>query len=301
MKVLALLLLLAACASGGGGATSGVCALEPVAVLPVRLIGNVPVTVAVINGRPSALILDIGSDVTLLSQGAARRLQVRWDDRLGVRLNGAGGQARASRTVLPELQLGAAIVPNVRAVVGKGLRPPIDGVLGINVLLGFELDLDVPHGLVMLYRARPCAGIEPNWTGPFTRLPTQQQRSGHLFVPALLNGQPVIGLLDTGASRTTIGLQAAADAGMTAGDLLRGPSSVTQSLDAGGIVVRPRQFRELRVGTDIIKGPVLNVADLPPQAGDLIIGDDYLATRRVWIALATGSMFISTVDQPRPR
>ncbi len=299
MKVLALLLLLAACAPGEG--VSGVCALQPAAALPVRLIGNVPVTVAVINGHPSALILDIGSDVTLLSRSAAMRLEVPWDDRLAVRLNGAGGQARASRTVLPELQLGAATVPDVRAVVGQGLRPPIDGVLGINVLVGFEMDLDVPHGVVTLYRARPCAGVGPNWTGPFTRLPTRQQRSGHLFVPAQLNGQPVIGLLDTGASRTTIGLQAAADAGMTEADLLHGPASVTQSLDAGGIVVRPRRFRELRVGTDVIDQPMLNVADLPPQAGDLIIGDDYLATRRVWIALATGSMFVSTADQPRPR
>ena len=72
-------------------------------------------------------------------------------------------------------------------------------------------------------------------------------------------------------------------------------------MDSAGVVIRPRQFRELRVGNDVIDRPVLNVADFPLQSGDGIIGGDYLATRRVWIALATGSVFVMAADQPRPR
>jgi predicted aspartyl protease len=297
--LLLLMLLLSACAGGAGQ----VCALQPVGVLPVRLIGNVPVTVVGINERPAALILDIGSDITLLSRAAALRLGVRFDDRLAIRLNGAGGQASASPAVLPEVQFGTALLRGVRAVVGRGLRPPIDGVLGINVLAGFELDLDAPKGEVALYRARPpaCAGVPPPWTVPFVRLPTEQERSGHLFIPATLNKQPIRALLDTGASRSTVGLPAAAAAGLTAADLLRGPSSVTQSLDAAGIITRPRRFRSLQIGDDAVDDPVLNVADLPPQAGDMIIGSDYLSSRRIWIALASGTMFASIPDQPRPR
>ena len=301
MKALSLLLilLLSACAGGAGQG----CALEPAGVLPVRLIGNVPVTVVGINDRPAALILDIGSDITLLSRAAAMRLGVRYDDRLAIRLNGAGGQARASPAVLPEVQFGTAVLADVRAVVGRGLRPPIDGVLGINVLAGFELDLDAPRGEVALYRARPpaCAGAPPPWTVPYARLPIEQERTGHLFLPAELNGQPLRALLDTGASRSTVGLPAAAAAGITEAELLRGPSSVTQSLDAAGIVTRPRRFRSLQIGAEGIENPVLNVADLPPQAGDMIIGSDYLSSRRIWIALASGTVFAATGDQPRPR
>ena len=301
MKLLPLLLilLLSACAGGAGQG----CALVPAGVLPVRLVGNVPVTVVGINERPAALILDIGSDITLLSQAAAVRLGVRFDDRLAIRLNGAGGQARASPAVLPEVQFGTAVLTDVRAVVGRGLRPPIDGVLGINVLAGFELDLDAPKGEVALYRARPpaCAGAPPPWTVPYVRLPTEQERTGHLFVPAGLNGRPIRALLDTGASRSTVGLPAAAAAGITGADLLRGPSSVTQSLDAAGIVTRPRRFRSLQIGAERVDDPTLNVADLPPQAGDMIIGSDYLGSRRIWIALASGTVFAATPDQPRPR
>ncbi|MGI4954667.1 MAG: aspartyl protease family protein [Janthinobacterium lividum] len=300
MKALALLLilLLSACAGRNGP----VCALEPAGVLPVWLIDNVPVTVIGINDRPAFLILDIGSDLTLLSRAAAMRLGVRFDNRLAVRLNGAGGQASASPAVLPEVQFGTAVLPNVRAVVGRGLRPPIDGVLGNNVLAGFELDLDAPKGTLALYRARPpaCAGTPP-WAVPFIRLPTEQDRNGDLFVRAALNGRPIRALLDTGASRSTVGLPAAAAAGLSAAALLRGPSSVTQSLDAAGIITRPRRFRSLQIGDEAVDDPVLNVADLPPTAGDMIIGSDYLGSRRIWIALASGTMFAALPDQPRPR
>lgn len=301
MKALALLLslLLSACA----GDTAPVCALEPAGVLPVRLIDNVPVTVIGINDRPAFLILDIGSDLTLLSRAAALRLGVRFDKRLAIGLDGAGGQASATPAVLPEIIFGTAVLPKVQAVVGRGMRPPFDGVLGNNVLAGFELDLDAPKGRVALYRARPpaCAGTPPPWTVPFIRLPTEQDRNGNLFVRAALNGRPIRALLDTGASRSTVGLPAAAAAGLSAADLLRGPSSVTESLDAAGIISRPRRFQRLQIANEAIDDPVLNVADLPPEAGDMIIGSDYLSSRRVWIALASGTMFAAIPDQPRPR
>jgi len=301
MNILILLLILLLSACAGTGAER--CALEPVGMLPVRLINNVPVTVVGINERPSALILDIGSDITLLSRVAARRLGVAFDDNRSIQVSGAGGRARTSPALLRSLQFGDAVVSNLYAVVGQGLRPPFDGVLGIDVLAAFDLDLDARNGEVKLYRARPptCAGAPPPWTGPYARLNTEQGGSGYLFVPAVLNGQPLRALLDTGASNTTVGLLAAAAAGITRADLLRGPASVTQSLDAAGIVVRPRRFRELRVGEDVIADPVLNVADLPPLAGDMIIGGDYLAARRVWIAIASGTVFVTKPDQPRPR
>lgn len=301
MNVLPLLLVLLLSACVGVGVER--CALEPVGMLPVRSINNVPVTVVGINERPSALILDIGSDITLLSRVAARRLGVAFDDRRSIQVSGAGGRASTSPAPLRSLQFGDAVVPNVQAVVGRGLRPPFDGVLGLDVLAAFDLDLDARNGEVWLYRARPpaCAGAPPPWIGPYARLDTEQGGSGYLFVPAVLNGQPLRALLDTGASNTTVGLLAAAAAGITKADLLRGPASVTQSLDAAGIVVRPRRFRELRVGGDVIADPVLNVADLPPLAGDMIIGGDYLAARRVWIAVASGTVFVTKADQPRPR
>lgn len=299
MRLLTLLLALLAAACAGD--TAGSCALQRVADVPLQVVGNVPLVTADINGRPASLVLDTGSDVTLLNRAAAARLGVAWDERTSVAVGGAGGASHAFATTLPGLTLGSATTRNVRTLIARAPAPPLDGVLGINVLVGYELDLDVPRRRLGLYRARPCPAALPPWTAPYTRLPTRQKLSGHLYVPGELDGQPVFGLLDTGASHTTVGLASARDAGVTAAALRADPASRTQSLNEGGMIVRQRRFRSLKIGNDTLEQPLLLVADLPPYAGDLIIGGDYLATRRVWISLVTGQAFVTTNDQPRPR
>ncbi|MBC7799931.1 MAG: clan AA aspartic protease, partial [Gemmatimonadaceae bacterium] len=218
---------------------------------------------------------------------------------------GAGGTTTAQMATLEAVSLGGATTRNVRAMVADALGPPIDGILGINVLVGFELDLDVPQRRLVLYRARPCAAALPPWSGPYTRLPVQQQRTGHLFVSAELDGQPVFGLLDTGASRTTMAVAVARDAGVTLRQLQAAPGGRSRTLDPGGLAFRQQQFRALRIGNDVLESPMLLVADLPPYAGEMIIGGDYLATRRVWMSLLTGMVFTTAsaqpADQPRPR
>ncbi len=287
-------MLLAACAADPDGS----CALQQVTELPLQAFGTVPLVTADINGRPASLVLDTGSDLTMLSRAAAGRLGVAWDERSPVAIGGAGGAAQAFATTVPSLALRGAATSSVRVLVAQALPPPIEGVLGINVLIGYELDLDVPHRRLVLYRARPCPAALPPWSAPFARLPTQQQRSGHLFVSGELDGQPVFGLLDTGASNTTVGLAAARDAGVTAATLRADPAGRARSIDEGGLIVRRRRFRTLKIGDDVLEQPVLHVADLPPYAGELIIGGDYLATRRVWLSLVTGQAFVTTNDQP---
>ena len=295
--ILLLALLLPACAAGAGGS----CALQRVAELPLRVEGNVPLVTADINGRPATLVLDTGSDVTVLNRRAAERLGVSWTERAPVAIGGPGGSASAFAATLPSLSLRGAATPDVHVLIAPAPAPPLDGVLGINVLIGYELDLDVPQRRAVLYRARPCPAALPPWTGPFTRLPVQQQRSGHLFVSGELDGQPVFGMLDTGASYTTVGLAPARDTGVTAAALMTSPARRAQAINESGLVVRQRQFRSLKIGNDVLDRPMLHVADLPPYAGELIIGGDYLATRRVWLALAIGQMFVSTSEQPGPQ
>lgn len=296
MKTLSLLLalLLTACSADPNGS----CALQRVAELPLQVLGTVPLVTADINGRPANLVLDTGSDLTVLNRAAAERLGVAWDERSPVAIGGAGGAARVFATTVPSLGLNGAITSNVRVLLAQAPPPPLDGVLGINVLIAYELDLDVPHRRLVLYRARPCPAALPPWTAPFTRLPVQQQRSGHLFVPGELDGQPVFGLLDTGASYTTVGLAAARDAGVTATALRADPASRAYSMNTSGLIVRQRRFRTLKVGSDVLEHPTLHVADLPPYAGEIIIGGDYLSTRRIWLSLVTGQAFVTTNNQP---
>lgn len=295
MKALLLLLLLAACAEGAGS-----CDLQRVAELPVEVVSTVPLVTAQINGRPARLVVDTGADTTALSRTAAHRLGVGWDERAPVGLGGAGGRGQAFATTLAGVELGGSTTPNVRALITNTLPPPIDGVLGINVLVGYELDLDVPHRRLVLYRARPCPAALPPWTAPYTRLPVQQQPGGRLYVSAELDTQPVFALLDTGASNTTVAPGPARDAGVTAAALRAAPAFRAQAFNEGGLVGREQRFRSLRVGNDVLDRPLLHIADLPAYAGEMIVGGDYLTTRRLWLSFIPGRAFVTSSDQPEP-
>ena len=267
-----------------------------VAELPVRAAGNVPLVLASINGQPTVMILDTGSDTTLLSVPAAQRLGLR-PAGLPALQQAAGGRSVAIPVRLDYLALGQAASLRPTAMVGQ-VPPGLDGVVGLNVLGAYELDLDVPSGRATLYRARPCADALPPWTGPYTQLGIQQLRSGHMFVRAELDGRPVSGMLDTGASSTIVSVSTARDAGVTMQELRSLPVGRALTLNASGMEVRPRTFASLRIGPDEIASPRLLVADVPPGMGDVVVGGDYLATRRLWFSFLTGRVFVA---QPRPR
>lgn len=286
--LLLVLLLVSACA----GAPPTACRLEQLAELPVRLLGNVPIVPVRINGQDAILVLDTGSDATVLTRTAARRLGIA-EPAERRRLAGAGGPADVGVARLETLGLGAITVPNARVLLGESPNPPLDGVLGIDILVAYELELDPVRNRMALYRARPCADARPPWAGPVTQLATQQQPgSGHLFVPVELDGQPLRGLLDSGASRSTLSLQAAGEAGLSRRRLAALPQSRGQAMNAEGVLVRLAPFRSLKIGPDTLPNPVLAVVDLPAFAGDLLIGSDYLATRRTWFSFLLGRVFV---------
>ena len=162
--------------------------------------------------------------------------------------------------------------------------------------MNYELDLDVPRSRAVLYRARSsCVTAQPNWTDPMVQLPTQQvPRSGHLFVPVQVDGEPLRAMLDTGASVTTLSLQSAEDARVSGRRLAALPASRGQAVNAAGIVIRSSAFRELRIGSDVMERPTLAITDLPPSAGDMLLGSDYLATRRVWFSFLLGRVFVQS-------
>ena len=287
MRVLFLFLLLGGCALDPAGS----CALVRVAELPVQLVGNVPVLTVGINGRPAAMILDTGASVTILDAAAAARTGVRVAPQV-VSGQGAGGRVLFLPGRIDRLDLGGATLDRTAALVRPGVLPPFDGLLGLNVLVNYELDLDAPHNRLTLYKARPCATAAPDWTGPVTQLPTQQNRSGQLFVTVMLDGATLRGTLDTGASRTSLALHAARDAGITPEALQAAPGGRTRAINPGGFAVKLAQFKALQVGADTLAAPVLLIGDLPPSAGDLLVGGDYLMTRRVWIAVGAGRVFV---------
>ena len=262
------------------------------------MLGTVPLVTADINGHAVSLILDTGSNRTVLTSIAANRLGVTWDEGDPQETAGLGGTAQAFEATVSSLSLSGKVASDVKVLVAPELPPMIDGVLGLDVLTGYEVDVDMPHRHLVLYRARSCPKTSPPWTAPFARLPVEQQKSGHLLTHVELDGRSVLGLLDTGASRTFVGLAAAREASMTKAALRTDPTLSGYPNNGKGLAVHQRRFQTLKIGGDVLKRPNLYVAGLPSFTGDLIIGGDYLATRRLWLSVGTGQVFVTTDDQP---
>ena len=284
--MLLLLLLLPGCAARD-------CQLETVFATRIVMAGTLPLMVVGINEKPAVLVFDTGADLSVLTRVAAARLGISGSTRQ-ISGQAAGGPTRFELGRIDRLTIGPARRTNVPVVLADGLPPPIDGLLGINVLQDFEVELDAPRGSITFYRARSCSDARPPWAGPYEQLVVQQQPgTGFMLTPVELNGSRVSGLLDTGSSISSVSIQAAGEAGFSGARLAALPAGRALSMNAGGAETRLAEFGIYKVGQTTFDKPLLPIMALPASAGDMLIGGEYLSTRRVWFSLRLGKVFVA--------
>lgn len=308
MKPTLLLLLaaLAACARPVP-ADLAACAPQRKADVPLLVRGGVPYMTARINGQPATMLLDTGANVTIVAPAAAARFGLREEPGSDMIGHDAGGVLAVAGARADRLALGDAELLQERVFVGPLALPgvdgqPIDGLIGTDVLANFDVDLDLPNERMTLYRANPCPGAGPPWSEASTRVEAATSGPGQLHVILQLDGIRLASLLDTGVSITTVSRRVALATGVSELDLALAPRVRSASLTQQGFESRARRFRELRVGDDVRRRPVLLVGDLPAAAGDALLGGDYLTSRRVWLSFRTGQVAVSNgLGQPRPR
>src|SRR5208337_4607475 len=154
-----------------------------------------PLVDAEVNGDPVRLIVDTGAETTLLTSAAAERLGVPATG-TSLRLVGVGGEGAGSATTVHSLAIGELVLRNLPVVVdsdsensGPSLGKVADGILGLDVLSHFDVDLDMPNGRITFYRARMCEGGRPDWTLAYATLDAEVSARLHLIVPVGLDNQ----------------------------------------------------------------------------------------------------------------
>ncbi len=273
-----LLLPLAACA----GAPAGPCRLQQLADLPVTLDGNRLDVTARVNGAETRLVLDTGAEATVLATGTIAALQLPRSQRSASRLGGVGGVV-VNADAYADLDVGGIGVRRRFAVADI---PGVGGLLGADVLSGSDVELDLPNRRVRLWRAPGCGAADLPWSGPRLTVPVEVTGGDLVRVTAMLDGRAVPALIDSGASRSLVKTDAA-DAGVA-----QDPAIVARGLDGGAIGVRLHRFGTLAVGGDTVDGPRIGVAAFELRPAAMLIGVDWLRTRRVWIAYRTGQLFL---------
>ncbi len=242
----------------------------------------------------------------MLSDEAARRLNVARDVWVGTTMSGVGGINSRPNADPRSLSLGG--IPLVRQTLnhdnsltvadlprGSVGSLTIDGLLGRDYLSRFDLDIDLPGRQLTLYRVQDCAGRFLPWSGDYAAVPVTIPTENALVVPVVLDGTPLRALLDTGTSASLLAAPGMVRLGLNAAGLAHDPSDAVHGLGPRVVLMHRHMFRSLRVGGLAIAEPAIWVAPirLTPIV-DMLLGEDWLEGRRVWLSYATRQLFVAT-------
>jgi predicted aspartyl protease len=164
-----------------------------------------------INGQPANLLVDTGSNQIILETDAAASFGVRPSQRglRYIRFTQINGQLLpvgfAQSLTAGSMNFGSSLVALRNSIQSGGGNGHIDGVLGLDILLGHKAVINCRTKVVFFKvdQARQVNLSSVASSQKFTRIPLRREENGALTVPCSIHGKPARLLVDTGAFVTT--------------------------------------------------------------------------------------------------
>jgi predicted aspartyl protease len=298
MLLRALLLLLLVILAGCQAAPVVDCDLTMIAQMPLEVQDHLLVVPVGINGKWVHLVVDTGAERTTISDAAADRLGLPHDPRYVNHALGIGGASVTTDVSIDRMVLGDVHFPVNRIAVGafrlqteRGLNA--DGLLGADILLAFDMDIDVPDGKLTLYRSRVCPNTRPPWSDTAIEIAGVRARKDRLLLPFELDNVSGMAVLDTGAQGNVLGVDMARRMGLTDQTLAQDRAIRQHGVGPGEAISRLHQFRLLRIGPVAVEDPRITVLNSEFGFGDALIGEEFLEGRRVWLSFRNRQVFVS--------
>jgi predicted aspartyl protease len=265
----------------------------------VATLHNAPIVTLLANGAPVVLLLDTGAEATVLTPAAAERIGAQPPRvEFSRQLRALGGSLPTGEVELRNFSAGGLAISWRRVRVASVNMPsvfsrPLDGVLGADTLSNFDIDLDLPHHRLVFYAKQSCPNAAPAWGGPYARIGAGRSRSDHLFFPVALDGHRVDAFVDTGAQASALSTRAALAVGVPATALARDRPTITSGAASERLSSRAHRFSRLEIGSEILRNPEMIVADFKLNDADLLLGIDFLSSRRIWLSYGSQQIFLS--------
>ena len=275
------------------------CGTGRIGEITVATLRNAPIVTLVANGAPLTLLLDIGAEWTILTPAAAKRVGAQTPRiEFQRQIRGLAGSLATNEVELRSFTAGEVAIPWRRVRVASVNMPsvfsgPLDGVLGADTLSSFDIDLDLPHHRMVFYGKQSCPSAAPAWAEPYTTISARRSFSNHLSFPVQLDGRQIDTFIDTGAQLSVLSSKAALALGVTEAALARDRATVTLGAAAERLNSHLHRFSRMEVGGEVIHSPALIVADVSLRDADLILGVDFLSSRRIWLSYGSQQIFLS--------
>jgi hypothetical protein len=304
MRMLITLWLVLAVATLATG-TAMACQVRQVAVVPVDVSTSNLIVRVSIDGATVPMILDTGAERSVLDAATVQLLHLVRDEWVATTMRGVGGVER-QRNVLPRsLALGGTALhprsvaagislPVAHMAFGTVGGEPIAGLLGTDLLAGFDLALDGPGHRLTLYDVQGCAGRFLPWTGPYDAIPTIRPVRDTLLLPVRIDGRVLLGQIDTGAASTLVLAPGMEKLGLTEAMLDADQAVLTHGLGPDALTVHRHRFGAMAVGAETTAQPLLWVGSARAlRIVDILLGADWLRPRLVWLSYATTQVFVA--------
>lgn len=285
-------------------AALGGCADDPapdcsqVIRVPLQPIGRMYTVPVTVDGHDLHLMLDTGDSLTMLSEKAVQQWHIPQSGRTSSASVGMAGGSLRSDADVTSVTIGGVTIPVDHLTVNSWNGS--DGLLGLDILGKYDLDIDGPNRTLGLYPAH-CVAVPP-WSPATLVVGTSKTLWIHnrwLEMPIEIDGVPSMGIVDTGSSYTTIRAPMMRKLGLTEADLA-GDKHFTTHVTAGADPqVYAHKFHTIRLGPVTAHDVAIEVyPGEPPALGGglrapgILVGQDLLRDRHVWFSWSTGRLYL---------
>ena len=279
------------------------CTYVEVADMPLKYVGQglAPAVDGVIDGAPAVMLVDTGAfDTQLTMNAVAKRDLVAY--MTGRYAEGIGGTTRLYAARAGEFAIGPVKASRKRIelyVIGETtFTPAFDALVGAPFLLQADLEFDLRAKHMKFFRPQHCDKHSAlnYWPEETVVLPFESSRSTspnpHFTV--VVNGKEMDALIDSGAHRSFMTLDAAKRLGIDVGS-----PSVTRLGDTGGVGSDraphwTAPVKTVQIGGETVKDAELGIVDVRGQLdADLYLGQDFLRAHRVLFAMSQSKVYIA--------
>ena len=267
------------------------CQLKDYGTLPVEMVGGQATTMVQINGNNTRFVLDTGAFFDFMSQANASSLGLKLRPApFGFRIGGVGGTADVHFTQVKDFGILGTTLHDIGFIVGG--TDMGNGLLGANLLDLADLEIDLAHGKLTLFKADHCdkrslAYWSKNGNYNVADIESvDNQFDRRTFLSVTINGKQVRALLDSGAYATVLSRRAAERVGI---DLnAPGVEAGSNGIGIGTRSVKTWTVRidSFSVGTETIQHSQMQVIDGSMGDGktDMLLGVDFLLAHHMFIA-----------------
>jgi hypothetical protein len=285
-------------------AAGAACVVAKQETVPVEIVAGVPVANVRVNDVALPFVLDTGAQRSLITDAAVQRAGVRLDEWASTTVRGVSGYERHRNADPASLQLGGIALRRRTVAADQTLTVgplpqaalaghTVAGLLGVDFLAGFDLDFDLPHRQVSLYRVAGCAGRFPPWPPGYDVIPAIQPIRDILIIPVELDGRTLRTEIDSGSAISLLIEPGIDRMGLTPDILAQDPAGAMNGVGRFTIGTRRHHFDALRVGAERITDPTIWAAPVHVlRIVDMLLGGEWLRGRRVWISYATSQIFV---------